>query len=261
MMKYNCKACGAKLETEDELSGKQESCPVCGKPNVVPLSRRDVLDQERREKEKARIEAERLRREEDEKLRQEVDILLKERLANQQKEEEKRRLEAQTIANEQQVLDPSGRENPRQDAAAVGQTLRAAERKAETKAAGFFEGAEKMLGKAVYGSNPRAEKPGLPENQTRNYGAVMIIGYVYVILGAIASLVDFIVTFYWLAQAGTHDPRNPWGDVPARDWGLGVAIGVSVILVGIFQVAFGQLLFCVRDMARNSFHLLHIKPT
>jgi len=56
MIEYKCAYCGAKLETEDSLSGKEEACPVCRKVNSIPLSQRDLAEQKRQRKEKLRQE-------------------------------------------------------------------------------------------------------------------------------------------------------------------------------------------------------------
>ena len=50
MIKYKCPSCGAKLETEDSLSGKHETCPACRKSNPVPLSKSDQAEQRQKEK-------------------------------------------------------------------------------------------------------------------------------------------------------------------------------------------------------------------
>ena len=50
MIKYKCPSCGAKLETEDSLSGKHETCPACRKSNAVPLSKSDQAEQRQKEK-------------------------------------------------------------------------------------------------------------------------------------------------------------------------------------------------------------------
>jgi hypothetical protein len=56
MIKYPCPSCGAKLETDDSLSGKEESCPTCGQVNAVPLSKQDLTENKRRQQEKLREE-------------------------------------------------------------------------------------------------------------------------------------------------------------------------------------------------------------
>ncbi len=58
MIKYKCASCGAKLETDDSLSGKQEACPSCQKVNPVPLSKHDLAEQQARQKENLRQEIE-----------------------------------------------------------------------------------------------------------------------------------------------------------------------------------------------------------
>ena len=40
MIKYKCKHCGTNLETDNQLSGKQEACPACKSANQVPFSKK-----------------------------------------------------------------------------------------------------------------------------------------------------------------------------------------------------------------------------
>lgn len=54
VIKYRCASCGAKLETGDTLSGKQEACPACRKVNPVPLSNQDLVEEKKRRNEKLR---------------------------------------------------------------------------------------------------------------------------------------------------------------------------------------------------------------
>jgi len=68
MIKYTCAHCGAKLETDDSLSGKQETCPACRKANPVPLSKQDLADDKKWRKEEQRKQKEKLRQEQAESL-------------------------------------------------------------------------------------------------------------------------------------------------------------------------------------------------
>ena len=52
MIKYRCASCGSELETEDNLSGKDEACPVCGQTNKVPLSKHELAEIQKQHKEK-----------------------------------------------------------------------------------------------------------------------------------------------------------------------------------------------------------------
>jgi hypothetical protein len=46
MIKYKCPFCKTGLETDDALSGKQDTCPECGKVHHGPLAKQDLLRQE-----------------------------------------------------------------------------------------------------------------------------------------------------------------------------------------------------------------------
>lgn len=42
MIKYGCDSCFTELETTDDLSGRQEVCPICRRTNWVPISKKDA---------------------------------------------------------------------------------------------------------------------------------------------------------------------------------------------------------------------------
>jgi len=65
MIKYKCEFCGVKLETDDSLRGAAEPCPVCSKINMVPLSKRELAEMEKRRRAK---EQEKLRRDREKRL-------------------------------------------------------------------------------------------------------------------------------------------------------------------------------------------------
>jgi hypothetical protein len=56
MIKYKCEFCDAKLETDKDMSGLLEACPVCKKGNTVPLSKHDQHEQDKQQKAKRRQE-------------------------------------------------------------------------------------------------------------------------------------------------------------------------------------------------------------
>jgi sRNA-binding protein len=58
MIKYKCEFCDAKLETDNDMSGVLEACPVCKKGNTVPLSKHDQHEQDKQQKAKHRQEHE-----------------------------------------------------------------------------------------------------------------------------------------------------------------------------------------------------------
>ena len=64
MIKYKCEFCDAKLETDNDMSGTLEACPVCKKGNTVPLSKHDQheLDKQRKEKRRQEQETEKQRK-------------------------------------------------------------------------------------------------------------------------------------------------------------------------------------------------------
>jgi rubrerythrin len=68
MIKYKCPYCGNKLETDDSLSRKQETCPACHKVNSVPPSKQDLAEEKKRQDEIRHQEKRRL----DEKLQQDA---------------------------------------------------------------------------------------------------------------------------------------------------------------------------------------------
>ena len=84
MIRYKCVHCGVELETDDPLSGKQEPCPDCGKPNVVPLSKQDLAKQKAQQEEKLQKEGDERLREEEAKQRKRV-ALDKEYAAEEQR--------------------------------------------------------------------------------------------------------------------------------------------------------------------------------
>ena len=54
MIRYKCKACGAKLENRDEMGGEKDRCPNCEMLHIVPLSKaqKQVTASTKRAKEK-----------------------------------------------------------------------------------------------------------------------------------------------------------------------------------------------------------------
>jgi len=57
MIKYKCPHCKTPLETEEALSGRQDTCPECGKVHTVPLSKEDLAKQKAAENERRRAAA------------------------------------------------------------------------------------------------------------------------------------------------------------------------------------------------------------
>ena len=54
MIEYKCASCGAALETDDFQSGKRQTCPACGKVNLIPLSKRDQAAEQERQRQAAK---------------------------------------------------------------------------------------------------------------------------------------------------------------------------------------------------------------
>lgn len=51
MIRYKCSKCGARLESPDEIGGRQDQCPLCGQVCQVPLSKAQQVQKRRRERE------------------------------------------------------------------------------------------------------------------------------------------------------------------------------------------------------------------
>ena len=64
MIYYKCAHCGVALETDDDLGGKEEPCPECGKINTAPMSKKAQAEKERQDRENLRRQEEERRRKE-----------------------------------------------------------------------------------------------------------------------------------------------------------------------------------------------------
>ena len=92
-----------------------------------------------------------------------------------------------------------------------------------------------------------------------NYGGVKFLGAVYTLLGWITCVVGGII---FLVVAVVTVAAIAQGEQPGREIVPGVFMGVvglwwgaATVLVGLMQIGFGQLFYCIRDMAQNSFYL------
>jgi len=83
------------------------------------------------------------------------------------------------------------------------------------------------------------------------YLGVRIMGIFYIVCGIACWLIGLAVMLY-LVVGGLRS-----GDLQAAilSGGLGLAIAIGLFILGLVQVGMGQLFLCVRDLARNSFHL------
>jgi hypothetical protein len=91
---------------------------------------------------------------------------------------------------------------------------------------------------------PAAAKPP-------GYLGVRIMGIFYIVCGLACWLIGLGVMLYLVADILQS------GDLRAAvlSASLFLAIAFGLFILGLVQVGMGQLFLCVRDMARNSFHL------
>ena len=90
-----------------------------------------------------------------------------------------------------------------------------------------------------------------------NYGGVKFLGTLYTILGWITCAVGvivFLVMAIGSLGAGIKADSSG-GAILAAGGMMGLLLGAAIVLAGLMQVGFGQLFYCIRDMARNSFYL------
>jgi len=97
-----------------------------------------------------------------------------------------------------------------------------------------------------------------------NYGGVKFIGRVYEILGWVCCILGVVVFALCLlgglaggADTGYSSASRARGAVLGGLGGglMGAIFGGMLILAGVIQIGMGQLFYCMRDLARNSFHL------
>lgn len=104
------------------------------------------------------------------------------------------------------------------------------------------------------------------------YTAVKIVGYIYIVLGILSWALGAIVLILTIISAlaggslmsslagGLEGPdartaAAAGGSLVAITIGLGLFATLGFVIVGILSIGMGQVFFCVRDMAQNSFLL------
>jgi len=187
MIRYKCPHCRTAIETEESLSGKQDTCPECGKVHTVPLSKEDLAKQKAAEKERRRA-------------------------ASQAEQERKRaavEAERVRIQAQRQVL-ASAPSVPHQSL-------------------------------PPQGPQPSQQPP--PE-----YGGVKTLAVVYAALGMMAVTVGLLGLCAVIITAGDRERSTVTTAV-------GIGSALFIVLSGVMLIGFGQLFECIRDIARNSFHL------
>jgi hypothetical protein len=77
------------------------------------------------------------------------------------------------------------------------------------------------------------------------------MGIFYIVCGLVCWLIGLVVLVV-LVVSGLRS-----GDMFSivASGGLGLTVAVGLFILGLLQVGMGQLFLCVRDLARNSFHL------
>lgn len=234
-MKFSCSACGTSLKVRDELAGKAVKCPKCGARNTVPAPGEEpqeevagggggggggenplaVLAAMTGGATAAKSAAER-------------GVPRAKAAAASvpptETEQEQREEEESTEETEQSVADLS-----------------------RSVPANVHSGAG--VGAVAYRGG-EAGPPGAPRYQVvRMVGVIQqVLGYIIVGVGGL--WLGFGVVMAVLTLVKTKEATFAIVGLTANG-----VIGLYLLILGIFLVGAGQLLFCVRDMARNSFYL------
>ena len=92
-----------------------------------------------------------------------------------------------------------------------------------------------------------------------NYGGVKFLGTLYVVLGwliCIAGVIIFLASVMAALAASTRAETAKEATAMMAGGGLaGLFSGGVMFFGGLILIGSGQLFYCVRDMARNSFLL------
>lgn len=94
-------------------------------------------------------------------------------------------------------------------------------------------------------------EPESKSNQIPSYFGVSLIGTCFVIFGVLTTILGGIGIVLSIMGTNNQSPERVSGSAV----GLGAFTFGLIILGGLFQIGFGQLFYCIRDMARNTFYL------
>jgi len=101
-----------------------------------------------------------------------------------------------------------------------------------------------------------------------NYTGVKFIGYLFIGLGVLLWIVGVVILIKALttpSESGVHDitatspgqtvVRTVWTGPGGEQVIFGVIVAIFFGIHGFILVGIGQLFFCIRDMAQNSYYL------
>jgi hypothetical protein len=130
---------------------------------------------------------------------------------------------------------------------------------------------DELISQVAYQPPPQDYAPAPQQRAPRpkrhieapNYGGVKFIGRLYEICGYILCVLGCIVILLSLvsliAGAVATSGHGSAGSAIVGLLGVGGLVGAIygalLMLLGICEIGAGQLFYCVRDMARNSFYL------
>jgi hypothetical protein len=83
------------------------------------------------------------------------------------------------------------------------------------------------------------------------YSGIKFIGYLFMLCG----LLCWGIGVPWLISIVVRALSSGDSDVMLLMGGIGLPVGAGLFILGFVQIGMGQLFLCIRDMARNSFHL------
>ena len=86
-----------------------------------------------------------------------------------------------------------------------------------------------------------------------NYGGVKFIGVVYELGGVLSCIIGVVIIIFGFSVPTGYS--NDSGGVLGRGVEGALILGGIFIFAGLFQIGIGQIFYCIRDMAQNSFHL------
>jgi len=110
---------------------------------------------------------------------------------------------------------------------------------------------QRLAASGIHPASARPASPRVHAVEPPSYGGVTFIGSLFCVLGALRWGVGAIVLLVLVAAAVKSG--DAWVAFAAGTTGL--VIGVLLLVAGFVLVGLGQVFFCVRDLARNSFWL------